>query len=65
RAIAGKVYEIQTVVEFMPKPNHKYVVKGELSETNSVIWIESITEPGVIIGKHEVKGSTSLGLLSK
>ena len=23
RAIAGKVYEIKTVVEFMPKPNHK------------------------------------------
>jgi len=65
RALSGKVYEIKTDVEFEPKPNHKYVVQGNLSETRSVIWIESVTQPGVIIGKYEVDGSTALGLFSK
>lgn len=65
RAIAGTVYEVRTDVEFVPEPNHKYLVKGNLSEESSEIWIESATTPGLIIDKFKIDGSTSLGILSK
>jgi len=38
--ILGTVYQVEGIVEFTPKANTRYVVRGELSESYSAVWIE-------------------------
>jgi hypothetical protein len=40
KQMAGTFYTVEGEVDFSPKANGKYVVKGELSENSSSIWIE-------------------------
>ncbi len=55
-AVFGNVYEVKGDVEFLPEPNKDYIVKGELSEAESSVWIESVSS-GEVVGKVEVAGS--------
>lgn len=43
--LAGTFHSVEGTVDFSPKPNGKYVVKGELKKGGSAIWIED-TETG-------------------
>ena len=38
--MAGSFFSVEGVVDFSPKPNGKYVVKGELKKEGSSVWIE-------------------------
>ena len=64
RALAGTVYEVKGDVEFSPVPDRRYVIKGNLSEQQSVVWIEDSSN-GEVIEKIEVNGPSELGFFSK
>ncbi|BBE52108.1 hypothetical protein OYT1_ch2596 [Ferriphaselus amnicola] len=64
RALAGDVYQVTGDIEFSPKPNGKYVIRGSLSETESSVWIENL-ETSEIAGKIAINGSAKLGLFDK
>ncbi|HJV28331.1 MAG TPA: hypothetical protein VJ673_21825 [Aromatoleum sp.] len=38
--LAGTFHSVEGTVDFSPKPNGKYVVKGELKKGGSAVWIE-------------------------
>lgn len=44
--IAGTFFSVEGIVDFMPHPNGKYVVKGELKKERSSVWIED-AETGI------------------
>ncbi len=65
QALTRTVYQVKGVVEFSPKANTRYVVRGQLGENYSVVWIEE-AESGQPVGqKVEVNGSAKLGVLEK
>ena len=64
RALAGTVFEVKGDVSFSPISNEEYVVKGRLSDEQSVVWIERISN-GEIIDKIEVEGPSKLGFFEK
>jgi hypothetical protein len=37
---AGTFFQVEGIVDFTPKPNVRYVVRGELKKGNSSVWIE-------------------------
>jgi hypothetical protein len=53
--LAGTFYSVEGTVDFSPKPNGKYIVKGELKKGGSMVWIEDAEtgEPATekIVGK--------------
>jgi hypothetical protein len=56
QAITGTVRQVEGVVEFTPKANVRYIVRGELSESYSAVWIEE-TESRQLVGqKIEPRG---------
>ena len=65
QALSSTVFQVKGEVEFTPKANGKYVVKGELGSNYSAVWIEDV-ETSVTVGqKVEAKGSAELGFLEK
>jgi hypothetical protein len=39
---AGTFFSVEGVIDFSPKPNGQYVVKGELKKEGSSVWIEDM-----------------------
>lgn len=64
-ALNNTVYQLKGNVEFNPEPNRTYVVRGELGENYSAIWLEAQETQAVIGKKIEVTGSTKLGTFEK
>lgn len=64
-ALTGKVYAISGDIEFTPEPNGRYVVKGEMSDRHSVVWLEDAATGAVIGRKIETEGKSTLGILEK
>ena len=64
-ALAGTVHEIKGVVDFTPKSNARYVVKGELGPHHSAVWIVEAESNEVVGKKVEVHRSSKLGILEK
>ena len=64
-ALARTVYEVTGVIEFVPNASAKYIVKGELDEQYSAVWVEDAKSGQVMGQKIEVKGSAKLGILQK
>lgn len=63
--LMGTVYQVKGDVEVTPEPDHTYVVKGELVENYSAVWLEDAAT-GALVGKRvEVHGSAALGLFEK
>jgi hypothetical protein len=57
QAIIGTVRQVEGVVEFTPKANVRYIVRGELREGYSAVWIEE-TETRQLVGqKIEPQGA--------
>lgn len=50
RAI-GTFFEVEGVIEFTPKPNGKYRVRGELKKNASAVWIENDETREVVTAK--------------
>lgn len=40
--LAGTFFSVEGTVDFSPRPNGKYVVKGELIKEGSKVWIEDV-----------------------
>lgn len=64
-AFTNTVYQVKGDVQFTPEANKSYVVKGELGENYSAVWLEEVSAGAVAGTKVEVKGSAKLGILEK
>jgi hypothetical protein len=64
RALLGTVYELKGDVVFSPQPDASYVIKGELQEEGSSVWIENVAS-GEVVRKIEVEGPSKLGFFEK
>lgn len=64
RAMLATVYEVKGDIVFSPKPGAVYVIKGQLSDEESMVWLEDATS-GEIVGGVEVQGSAKLGFFEK
>jgi hypothetical protein len=40
--MAGTFFSVEGVVDFAPRPDGKYIVKGELKKEKSTVWIEDV-----------------------
>lgn len=40
--MAGTFFSAEGIVDFTPKPDGKYVVRGELKKNDSSVWIEDV-----------------------
>lgn len=65
-AIVRAAYEVTGVVEFVPKTNAKYVVRGELDDAYSAVWIED-EKTGQVMGSkiEKTDGSARLNFFQK
>lgn len=52
--MAGSFHSVEGVVDFTPKPNGRYVVKGDLKKDMSSVWIED-AETGQIVTEKIVQ----------
>ena len=57
QAIFGTVYQVKGVVEFTPKTDTRYVVRGELGESYSAVWIEEDVTQELVGQKVEAHGT--------
>jgi len=48
--LAGTFFSVEGLVDFDPKPETRYVVKGVLNKASSSVWIEE-AETGVVVTK--------------
>ena len=65
QAMFSKIYQVSGEVALSPEAGESYVVKGQLGEGYSVVWLEN-EKTGTVIGeKFEVKGSAAVGILEK
>jgi hypothetical protein len=48
---AGTFFEVEGVVEFTPKPEGRYVVRGELKKGISSVWIEDENSKEIVTAK--------------
>ncbi|ROH87025.1 hypothetical protein ED236_04865 [Pseudomethylobacillus aquaticus] len=64
-ALTNTVYQVKGSVEFIPEPDKRYVVRGELGETYSAVWIEEEASSLLMGNKVEIHGSSKLGTFEK
>lgn len=64
-ALTGTVYQVKGVIEFTPKADGRYIVRGDFGDEYSAVWIEDVATNQPIGQKVEVKGSAKLGLFEK
>jgi hypothetical protein len=64
-AMVRTAYQVEGTVEFTPKENTTYVVKGELGDEYSAVWLEDKSTGQVVGSKIEPKGSAKLGFFEK
>ncbi|MDR1967393.1 MAG: hypothetical protein LBQ32_01695 [Burkholderiaceae bacterium] len=65
QALTSTVYQLKGVVEFTPKARARYIVRGELGESYSAVWIEEAQSHQLVGQKIETQGSAKLGFLEK
>lgn len=64
-AIMNPVYQVKGDVAFRPDSDGAYIVKGELKEDYSAVWIEDLKTGEIVTTKVEVYGSAKLGFFGK
>lgn len=64
-ALTNTVYQITGKLTFSPEMYRSYVVRGELSESYSAVWLEDEATGKTIGEKIEVKGPSKLGTFEK
>lgn len=64
-ALTNAVYQVKGDIQFEPVANKSYVVKGELGENYSAVWLEDVETSAVVGTKIEIKGSAKLGIMEK
>lgn len=64
-ALTNTVYQVTGKVTFAPETYRSYVVRGELGENYSAVWLEDEADGKLIGERIEVKGPSKLGTLEK
>lgn len=64
-SLTSTVYQVAGEIQVTLEADKTYVVKGELGENYSSVWIEEEGNGNIIGEKIEVKGSAALGVLEK
>jgi hypothetical protein len=64
-ALTNTVYQVTGKVTFSPETYRSYVVRGELGESYSAVWLEDEVTGKTIGEKIEVNGSSKLGTFQK
>lgn len=64
-AFINDVYEVKGTVEFTPQENGRYIMRGELGERHSAVWIEDRSNDAVVGTKIEIKGNAKVGFWKK
>ena len=52
-------------MQVVPSQDVTYVVKGQLGDDYSAVWIEDEKTGSIVGSKIEIKGSAKLGILQK
>jgi hypothetical protein len=63
--LVNRIYEVSGDIAFTPLPNHAYLVKGELGDDHSAVWIVDRETETPVGDKVEIKGSARLSILEK
>lgn len=63
--LTNAVYQVKGTIDFTPEPGMEYVIKGELGEARSLVWLEETASHRVIGKKIAVEGPAKLGFLEK
>lgn len=64
-SFGNDVYQITGEVAFAPQPGRRYLVRGEMNDSGSAIWVED-AESGTLMGSRiAVAGKSTLGILEK
>ena len=63
--LSNTVYKVEGEITFLPKANHKYIVRGTLGESYSAVWLEDASTSRRVGKKIEINGSAELGLFQK
>jgi hypothetical protein len=58
-------YQVVGDIHFTPQADRIYVVRGELDQSHSVVWIEDEQSHEVIDKKIEIQGDAHLGFFEK
>lgn len=64
-ALTNTVYQVTGKVTFSPETYRSYVVRGELAENYSAVWLEDEVTGKAIGQKIEVNGPSKLGTFEK
>lgn len=64
-ALTNAVYQVTGDIKIAPEKDKTYIVKGELGENYSAVWIEDMETNSVVGEKIEIKGSAKLGFFEK
>jgi hypothetical protein len=64
-ALTKDVFQIVGTVKLAPQPYKTYVVRGELGENYSAVWLEDEATGQPVDAKIESHGSTKLGVMEK
>lgn len=64
-ALTNPVYRVEGKVQFTPEAGKVYVIKGELGEDYSAVWVEEEQTHTVIDKKIEIDGSAKVGFFQK
>ena len=64
-AMVNTVYQVKGVVEFTPEKDKTYIVRGDLGNSYSAVWIEEESSKNLIGQKFEIHGPAKLGFLGK
>lgn len=59
------VYEVTGEVVFEPEVGKTYLVKGQLGEKYSAVWIEEEISHEIVTERVEIKGSAALGIFEQ
>ena len=65
QSLASTVYEVKGDISFAPEADIEYVVKGELGENYSSIWVERVSDSVIMDKKIEVNGPSKLNFFQK
>jgi hypothetical protein len=63
--VINTVYEVDGDIRFTPKVDHRYTVKGTLTDKYSAVWLEDAATGQIIDHKIEIKGSSAQGFFEK
>jgi hypothetical protein len=64
-ALTNTVYQVTGKITFSPEADKSYIVRGELGEDRSAVWIEDEATGKKVGEKIEVIGSAKLGVFEK